>query len=268
MNKIYVIDYDENILGALKNKRLVVNLNSSIDILSQYKNCIRNNEVIAMILTLPYTSISQLEFDVNWEDIPLIVKLYNIGCYEFFLTKTSMIRSLNIRFLLSCKSEAVCSDLKILASLGIDCGIDIETGCVLNDDKLLDLASYYYLSPVQHATIEPFEFILRHVVDEVNSNFNEAYFNNPLLHKRICSTADLNSFCEEKENDLNIKMDTYYSHFMQLDECSKCSAFKICNKQMKDCLSDCQHTMAEIFEYAELRSEINNNKVVKTICQL
>jgi hypothetical protein len=38
---------------------------------------------------------------------------------------------------------------------------------------------------------------------------------------------------------------------------------------MQKCLYDCQKTMNEIYELAELRNELNNNNVKnKTVCQL
>ena len=269
MRKVLVFEYDEKLASLLMNERLVIKVDSLVDIQFKYKISIRKNEVLAMVVSLPYTSVSQLEFKLDWEEIPMVLELYNLGDYILFLEKVDIIKHLNIRILLNSKSESLYTDLKILASLGIDCGIKIESGHIMDDEKILDLASYYYMSPVPHATIEPFEYILHHVNDESNTNFNEAYFCNPLLYKSLFSIDDLEGLHTEENNEWEIKLKDYYSHFIQLDDCSKCPAFKICNKQMQKCLYDCQKTMTEIFELAELRNEIiNNNKKVKTICQL
>lgn len=269
MNKIFVVDYNESLLDEIKNERLIVKSNSLSEVESQYKNAAKNNKVIAMIITLPYTSVSQLELKEYWDYIPLIIQCYNIGDYDLFLMKLEIIKRLDIRLLLNAKSESVYTDLKILASLGVDCGIRIDKGTTIYDEKLLDLASYYYMSPVPHATIEPFEYILRNVANDYNCNFNDVYFKNPLLYEQLSSIEDFKRFQLDEKDDLDTKMMTYYNHFIQLDACSKCSAFKICNKEMYRYANDCQRTMAEIFEYAELRNELNRNCInIKTICQL
>jgi hypothetical protein len=125
------------------------------------------------------------------------------------------------------------------------------------------------MSPIPHATIEPFEYILRHISDEANVNFNEVYFRDEFTYKYLSTIDDLKVLQMEEFNDSEYKIKNYYSHFLQLDNCSKCPAFKICNKQMQKCLYDCQKTMNEIYELAELRNELNNNNVKnKTVCQL
>ena len=60
----------------------------------------------------------------------------------------------------------------------------------------------------------------------------------------------------EKEQVI-FKLENYYGHFMELDRCSKCKAFKICNHKLSSSFnSDCQQTMADVFEYAEIGESI------------
>lgn len=152
-----------------------------------------------------------------------------------------------------------------MSSLGVDCGISLEPDSKIEDDKLLDLASYYYMSPAPHATMEPFEFILRHLRDENNESFDNIYFNTPLLYTEISTETDVEGF----EDNFKLKLENYYNHFMQLDDCAKCPAFKICNRKMSTILSSCSETMNEIYEYAEMRQNMNDNhQSPKTICQL
>lgn len=268
MKKNIVINYDERLLNIFKDERLIIKTNSLNDIQQLYKNALRVNEVVAIVVDLPYSSISQIEFKDEWEQIPLIIKAYNIGDYNILFARINMLKHLNIRIYLSSKSETVFTDLKILASIGIDCGISLEKDYIIDDEKFLDLASYYYMSPASHATIEPFEFIVRHVTDECNNNFNYIYFSDPIYYKEISILEEVTSELLKHDNNLDVKMEEYYSHFLKLDNCSKCPAFKICNRQMSSHLNNCQQTMNEVFEYAELRNDINNNIKVKTICQL
>ncbi len=267
--KSVLINYDETILKLLNNQRLIV-YDNLIDMLKvHYSEAIKNNEVIAMVVTLPFSSVSQINFLESWEGIPLIINAYNIGDYDLFLMKVDSIKHLNVRIYLNSQSETVYTDLKVMSSLGVDCGLLIDSNSILCDDKLLDLASYYYMSPASHASIEPFEFILRHLSDEKNESFDTIYFSNPLLYTRISSVEEAVEFNNSVDDFFNIRMANYYSHFMDLDQCSKCSAFKICSHNLQDKLQSCESTLSEIYEYAECRNELINKATdSKTICQL
>lgn len=265
--KTLKMHYNVDLLKALKDQKILVYIDSLDYLEVNYTEANRNNSVVAMVASLPYTSISQIDFKDEWSQIPLIINAYNIGNYDSFFHKVNSIRHLNVRIYLSSKSPNVYTDLKILSSIGIDCGIQLEDNCKIDDDKLLDLASYYYMSPARHATIEPFEFILRHLRDESNESFGSVYFDNPLQFLEVHSCEDVIN--DQLEDDFDIRMQVYYNHFMDLDDCSKCPAFKICNHAMESKLTSCSTTMNEIFEYAELRNNMNSNQdTPKTICQL
>ena len=263
--KIITLKYDLNILKSIKNRQIVVYVDTLDSLEYKYAEAKRNNSVVAFVVSLPYTSVSQIEFKEEWAEIPLVIQAYNIGNYDHFFFKVNAIRHLNVRIYLSSTSSTVFSDLKIMSSLGVDCGISLEPDSKIEDDKLLDLASYYYMSPAPHATMEPFEFILRHLRDENNESFDNIYFKTPLLYTEISTETDVEGF----EDNFKLKLENYYNHFMQLDDCAKCPAFKICNRKMSTILSSCSETMNEIYEYAEMRQNMNDNhQSPKTICQL
>lgn len=264
-----ILKYDETILKNIKNRRLVVCVDSLDNIESQYVESSRTNDVMAIVVKLPYTSVSDIEFKEEWKQIPLIIFAHNIGDYFRFFTKVDDIRHLNVRIFLCNKSNTVFSDLKIMSSLGVDCGLNIEEGFKMDDEKLLDFASYYFMSPVPHASVEPFEFILRHLSDEANSSFGMVLFDDPLQYIEVTSPDDIDSSELSDSDFFSLKLESYYNHFMKLDDCAKCAAFKICNHKMSDKMDYCSKTMSEIYEYAELRNDMNNNhENIKTICQL
>ena len=214
-----------------------------------------------MVACLPYASISGIEWNPVWESIPLIVRAYNVGDYYHILRIMPLLRKMNIRIFLSNSSDSFVKDLKFLSSLGIDCGLTFDNKSPMPEDDFLDLASFYYLSKGSHASIEPFEFILRHLTEDKNVNFSAVYFEDPVL---FTSSFEINS-----SNDLADKMDSYYSHFMNLNECSMCSAFKICNHSMKNVFTNCSLVMKEIYDMAEIKSQLNNQyHQQKSVCQL
>ena len=263
--KIITLKYNLDLLKSFKNRQIVVYVDTLDSLEHKYAEAKRNNTVVAFVVSLPYTSVSQLEFREEWAEIPIVINAYNIGNYEQFFLKVNAIRHLNMRIYLSSDSSTVFTDLKIMASMGVDCGILLEDGVKVDDERLLDLASYYYMSPVPHATMEPFEFILRHLRDENTESFESVYFKNPLMF------TDAESALNETElvDDYELKLEHYYNHFMTLDDCSKCPAFKICNRKVSTVLSSCSQTMDEIYEYAEMRQNLNDNQQLpKSICQL
>lgn len=263
--RIITLKYDLDLLKSFKNRRIVVNVDTLDFLEHKYAEAKRNNNVVAFVASLPYTSVSQLEFKEEWAEIPLVINAYNIGDYDQFFFKVNAIRHLNLRIYLSSSSSTVYTDLKVMASMGIDCGILLDGDSKVDDEKLLDLASYYYMSPAPHATIEPFEFILRHLRDESHENFDSVYFRNPLLYTDVESAINET----EKVDEYDLKLQHYYNHFMTLDDCSKCPAFKICNRKMSTVLSSCSQTMDEIYEYAEMRQNMNDSQQPpKSICQL
>ena len=268
MKRTIIIDYNKHLLQTLKNRHIIVKTDTLEQIESQYSESQRNNNVMAMLVSLPFASISNIDFKKEWAQIPIIIYAYNIGNYGLFLSKVDIIHSLNIRLYLSNESETVFTDLKILSSLGINCGLDLKQGIKMNDETFLDLASYYFMSPVAHATIEPFAFILRHLIVEKNEGFENVYFQNPLNYVYVDSNTDLEKLDLDDDERFTIMLQDYYKHFIELDTCSKCAAFKICNRKMMSQLDNCQETMAEVYEYAELRNEMNRQIEPQSVCQL
>lgn len=270
MNKILVLEYEEELLSKLKNKKLVVKTNSFENIEQIYGDSCRNNDVVAMFIQQPFASVSQICFNPGWENIPIILKVYSLGDYHNFMSMVNDIRHLNIRIYLSSKSDKSYTDLKIMASMGVDCGIWIDG--TLDDEKFMDLASYNYISPVRHASIEPFDNILRNLYSEDHSTFDSIYFEERTKFLEVDSTTDLSLLdcCSDDdfEHDVQAKMESHYKHFMELDKCSKCQAFKICNHKLMNNLVDCDQTMEEIYEYAEIRNGMDINESTKTVCQL
>ena len=157
-----------------------------------------------------------------------------------------------------------------MASTGVDCGMWIESP--LNDEKFMDLASYNYISPVRHASIEPFDNILKNLYSENHETFDAVYFKDGTKFIQIDKDTDLSflDMSEEEEFEQNVqcKMESHYSHFMELDKCSKCQAFKICNHKLEELLTNCEDTMEEVYEYSEMRHGMDTNNSHKTVCQL
>lgn len=270
MNKILVLDYNLELLTKLKKERIIVRTNGFDNIEREYGDSCRENDVVAMFIEQPFLSVSQIDFDLGWENIPIILKAYNLGDYHSFFGMVNNLRHLNIRIYLSSKSDKIYTDLKIMASSGVDCGLWIES--TLDDEKFMDLASYNYISPIRHASIEPFANILKNIYSENHDNFDSVYFCDKTKFVEIDKDVSLlfldKSEEKEFEDDVQCRMESHYKHFLDLDKCSKCQAFKICNHKMEEFLSNCEDTMEEVYKYAEMRHDMDTNQIQKSVCQL
>ncbi len=250
MNEIIVTKYDQENLRSFKDKNLIVRTDSLDQLMQIAQEVQRENHLSTLIVDMPYRSVANIDFDPQWENIPLIVYVRKVGFYDQLFQKTLILRRLNIRIILDGKEETVYTDLKVMASIGLDCGIKIHKEEKLDDEKFLDLASYAYLSPFQHASIQPFEHILQHLKEDELQPFPEIYF-------------------DESNDSADSREDNFYSHFIQLDECSACPAFRICNHKMKTIFNDCRTVMSEVYDYAENTDKRRNNQqFTKSVCQL
>lgn len=174
----------------------------------------------------------------------------------------------SVTFLLPTDTPNLITLLKILSSCGIRTGIQLGNGNVLDKDVFEELATYSYLTPVPHAQIEPFGYILQEVTDKRKYvDLNTYYFNSPdtfvyieqdgsvllksefpELQKVLCSSIDELSRIDFSETSMEYKKLRFYNHFDSESKCSKCANFKICAGYFKNRFEDCQDILSTIHE--------------------
>lgn len=158
--------------------------------------------------------------------------------------------------------------LKILSSCGFKSGLQIVNDNIINKDDFEELATYSYLTPVAHAQIEPFGYILQEVSDKRKYvDLNTFYFNSPdtFVHiehdgsvllksefpefqKVLCSSVEELDRIDFSEISMEYKKLRFYNHFDSEDKCSKCANFKICSGYFMNRLEDCKGTLSSIYE--------------------
>ena len=262
--KTIIFDYSSTLIEKISGFHIVVRFHDVASLMQNYLSCQQRNHVDAFMLDMPLSSLSQIDFNEIWEEInsPLVLRVYNIGDLDSVFHRLELLKKLEMRIFLSSTFKDNYYGLKILSSLGIDCRLYIQNEKPIIDELLIDLASYYYMSPVPHAKIEPFDYIATRITGEKNLSFNHVYFKDDNCYifvdeelklyssetgKYICP---LSEYDEEKEYEQSVsqKMDTYYSHFLDLDKCSKCNAFRICSGMMHGLLANCEETMSACLE--------------------
>ena len=262
--KTIIFNYSPTLIEKISGFHIVVIFHDVASLMQNYLSCQQQNHVDAFLLDMPLSSLSQIDFNEMWEEInsPLVLRVYNIGDLDSVFHRLELLKKLEMRVFLSSTFEDNYYGLKILSSLGVDCGLHIQHGKPISDELLTDLASYYYMSPVPHAKIEPFDYIATRITDEKNLSFNHVYFKDDSYYTFLDEELKLHSsetckyicllseYDEEKEYEQSVsqKMDTYYSHFLDLDKCSKCNAFRICSGMMDGLLANCEETMSACLE--------------------
>lgn len=283
MRKLLVLDFDKDTISLLSDESIIVRI-EDFQSLTQIRDFVcQHNSLFAIWMNFSYSSLSQIQFDETWKEIPIILNVYNIGDANVIFNIITLLRCFNIRIFFPASNEENVLSCKLLSSLGVNCALTFPRNEIVSDESLLDLASWFYMSPVPHASIEPFDYIWRNLNQERNIDFSTVYLENPykylhidkslnvaltrehLLNKEYVGTLqDLNY----EELEMNYKKSNYYQHFLDLDNCSKCEAFKICNRRMLTKLQNCEKVFAEIYEYAELRDQMEQNNSHQEICQL
>lgn len=161
---------------------------------------------------------------------------------------------------------------KILSSFGYRSGVLPTSSNNLDEQDFIELATYSFLSPVPHAQIEPFGYILGEVgkksryvnVDEYYLYFPGKYLyvsengmvatsrENLKQEKSICSNVyELKNIDVENIYHAH-KAKVFYSHFSNEDECSKCPNMKICSGYFGKQFHDCSNVLSEIYGLIEL----------------
>lgn len=285
MNRIIVYDFSPGLTDKFSGENVIPRLSNWEDIDLAYSTASRTNRVFCIWVDMPYTSLSDLSFQCAREDVPIVLHIYNLGDTYVALSKLEDIKRLNLRIFLNSSRKENLVSLKILSSLGIDCGVLMNAGQI-DDEAFVDLASYVYLSQVPHASVEPFDYIWRNLQQDSNLDFSTVFFENPGKYIYVNESLDFSYTLDDLkkgqfvgnmgridivdfEADFKSKLSTYYSHFLSLDECSKCPAFKVCNRKMMGSFSDCKSVFSSLFEYAEIRDNIERERNhAKELCQL
>lgn len=274
--KTIVFDYSQTLIENISGYHIVVRFHDVTSFIKNYLSCQQQNHVDAFVIDMPLGSLSQIDFNDIWKEInsPIILNIYNIGELDFVFHHLELLKKMDMRIFLSSAFKDNYYGLKILSSLGIDCGLYIQCKNNVFEELLIDLVSYYYMSPVPHAKIEPFDYIATRISEEKNLSFNHVYFKDDDNYiyvdeelklystetgKYICL---LSEYEERKEYEQRVaqKMDTYYSHFLDLDKCSKCSAFRICSGTMDGILVNCEETMSSCLEDCLVFHKMNKQK--------
>ena len=244
-NHILVCPFDENLIRKFHNQRLVIILSDFDQIQNAHKLVNECQNSLHCLVIYHNGSLASVPFHETWKGIPLALFVSEIGAFKEFMGRLPLLRDLNIRIFLSTDNKENYTSLHILASLGIDCGINFGEK-EIDWEAMNDLMTYSIYGKVNHASIEPFQFIAGNYDPSRINDFSSVYFDNPqsYLHidkdENIALTAkdmqDGKFILKGIENICKIFEDEKYEEainawqefFLKENGCAYCQAWRIC----------------------------------------
>jgi radical SAM protein with 4Fe4S-binding SPASM domain len=270
--QILVCPFDENLFARIHNKRIVV-IASDPEQIQRICQVVGDNQNNLHCLVFHLKgSIASVPFHESWRGIPIAIYASEMGPFKEIMGKLPLIRDLNIRIFLSSDSESNYTNLHILASLGIDCGIYFADKEKINWESLNDLMTYSVYGKVNHASIEPFNFLASHYNPGQMTDFSSVYFENPQMYLHIDANENIALTSEDLKNEnfvlqgldkLNQVFDnekfqetihSWQQYFLQKEGCAYCQAWRVCMGKFSESYEKnqgCRQFFADMMDAAD-----------------
>ena len=285
-NHILVSNFNIPLINKFKGKAFVIKTNN-LDEIPKINHLVNEHNKLHCIALNHQGALSTMRVSEKWEGIPIHIFAHRFGNFMQFIEQRTIYHKLSVRVFLSSEIESNYKDLQILSSLGIECGVYFSDKAI-QWDKLGDLMYYAAYGKVQHAGIEPFDFLIKKFEYNSPIDFSNVYFENPQQYLHISDdgkialsaidlhigkfiSEDLNEIDNIEQNELYKKhLNNWQNYFMNLGDCSCCPAWRICLgkfHKLEDKKTTCQPLFNDLMEAAELFYEKKSNLKQKELCQ-
>ncbi len=176
---------------------------------------------------------------------PVVLYVSRMGEIGPALGMTTQLRKRRGRVMLSTDDPQVYVHTRILASLGVSCGLWF--GREAPDwERLIDLGTYALLGQVPHGPIEPFDTLARKYQAHQMTDWSEVYYDDPTKYLHVdregrvaltSSELEAERFLAEAVEQLSdidahpgfvAWQNRWKAHFLQPDGCGWCSGWRVC----------------------------------------
>lgn len=235
-------------LKNIKNKNIVINTTNLSNISNILKVVSENNNKLNGIRV--YTEfLDTLNFEIELPDTEIAVYVKRIGSYSVFRKQIEALKNKNIRFFFPANTTESFIDAKIISTIGLSAGIDINSTEVQWQD-LIDLTIHSIYSRAQHTVIQPIKFFLENYkVADVNvqaiyfndeshfihadENLNFALSDSDLKNKKFIAKGFEELHSEAASKKYLDHVSQWHEHFIKHTKCSVCKAWKMCQGQFE-----------------------------------
>jgi hypothetical protein len=216
-------------------------------------------------------ALSDVPFRGEWERVPVALYARRLGRFSDFMAVRRRLQQLDVRVFLSAHEDSAATELKILASIGVSCGVHFGDEPI-DWDRINDLMHYALYSRTSHAPVEPFRYAATTYDPARFADLARVYFDSPdaYLHvdrdRNVALTAsDLargrfvghgidaleaiqaNGVAKEHARRWQI-------HMLRRDRCSFCIAFRLCVglfAYQRDRGDGCERFFADLMDAVE-----------------
>ncbi|MBI2387602.1 MAG: hypothetical protein HYV14_16570 [Elusimicrobia bacterium] len=241
---ILVCPCDEALISRIERKALVVRTDDAGWIREIDRLANARNKLHAVLLSSRKESLTGVPFDEDWREIPIALHVAGLGPFNELTERLALLKELNIRVFSPASPEGI-RESRILASLGIDCGLTFEAE-ELDWDALDDLMHYSVYGRAGRGTIEPFHHVMSHYDPRTPMDFDSVYFENPRRYLHIDENENIalnhaallrgefiaqgvSSLGSISQNDeYQAALAVWQEPFLQRSACAFCPAWRIC----------------------------------------
>jgi radical SAM protein with 4Fe4S-binding SPASM domain len=238
---------DAGLLSRIKGREIVIDASAEgLGVCSLMKSEVgRHNHLHCLYYAAPSQPLDAVEFPGEMTDLPSLVLVGGIGSFTSLMRRVQHLRSMNLRLFLPPGREEHFTMLKILASLGIGCGVWLDGADDAPWVLLEELCAYALCNRIPVAPIEPFDYAQKQYRHGAVLSLKTVFFDNPqrFLHvdcegnvamsKRDLSEkryiGAINDLRAAAESDA--LRDAHLSRqreFIACSACSMCPAWRVC----------------------------------------
>lgn len=242
---VLVCPFERDLLDRIQDRVLVIRTTDCEQVVP-ISNHVALGTCRLQAIALEYDgALASLNIDARWKDIPLRITCRSLGPYEDLSARMPLLQTMNISIFLPADRRDNFSGLRILSSLGIRCGLTFPTRDP-NWGLVNDLMHYQVYSRTTHADIEPFASVIVGYDSQKDSDFSDAFHNNPRSYLHLDAEGRIAPTREDLEagvstgisiedvatlgsNDLYLaRCLAWQQHFIDFGTCSTCPAWRVC----------------------------------------
>ena len=263
------------LIEKLKGKRIAL----SVDSLEEMETILSfsHDNTIETIFFRSSKPLSELE--LTGIKFPIKIIVNETGKLNDVILNSANLKKKNIQIYLSMQSEEHYTQLLILSSLGIRCGIYFPDNTTINWTKLNELMSLNIYSLTNNPVIEPFNYMINQYNSNSYNDFDLGLLENNKMYlffdkeeiPSLFSTGNKRntgkySLLYNREFEVSLPVNNI-DFACDMYNCTYCSGFKICTghfKEVENAYPACREFFSDLHEAIEYSIEkkeaINNDK--------
>lgn len=289
MKHIVVCPDDEQLIRKFEKEAIVVKTTDP-EAVGHYKRVTEEANKLHCIELRTELNLADLEPFDDWKETPMHILAPQMGDFMDFIRIKNMMNELNLRVFLSAGRSESYTDLQILSSLGVNCGLYFDENPI-PWEEFNDLMDFVVYPKVPRATVEPFNYLITHYQPKESIDFRSVYFENPLRYVHVdtdenfaLSANDLKngnfifkgiSLLEDIENQEGYKKEIqrWKKSFHKITACSSCAGWRICKGYFSERIESnpgCSGSFSDLMDAADVHytNRGDGNKPVELLCQL